>query len=73
MKPNCPNLLTNLAHCYRGQSQELAKQFKSDESMKSLQNARQVSRYLKTVDQSAFVDATNWVYNDNSKLPTPFE
>jgi len=72
-RPNCPTILTNLSHCYRSLSKEYALLNDNKASWEHLKTSRQISRHLKTVDQSAFADATNWIYNDNSKIPMPSE
>jgi tetratricopeptide (TPR) repeat protein len=72
-KPGCPNLLMNIAHCYRALSKEHAIAGNQEKSWQFLADARKITRHLKDVDPSAFAEAVNWIYNDNSKLPAPYK
>jgi tetratricopeptide (TPR) repeat protein len=73
LKPNCANILRNLAQCYRCLAKDHAENMEQRKSFECLDTARKICRHIGQIDMSAFAEATNWTYNDNSKIPTPFE
>jgi SAM-dependent methyltransferase len=69
-RPNNGSFLMALSHCYR----QLALREKDAKKKLDLMiEARDVCKYLREVDISAKTEATNWIYQSNSEIPTPGE
>lgn len=69
-KPKCEAILTAIGNCYR----ELAKRCNdADQSVRYTIDARNIMRFLKDSNLSAFGTGTTWIYNDNANIPMPCE
>lgn len=70
VRPNNPAFVMSMSHCLRQiglrtKNAALRKKF--------LTEARDCCRYLRGVDLQSKAEATNWIYQDNALLQTPFE
>ena len=69
-RPNNAPFLMALSHCFR----EIALRAKDpDDRIKMFAESRDCCRYLRDIDLQMRNDCVNWIYRDNSELPTPHE
>jgi SAM-dependent methyltransferase len=69
-RPSNSNGLTSLSHCLRNLS---SRALDEKDSHKLLKEASKVMRHVKVVAIEKMAESQNWVFSDNSSLPTPFE
>lgn len=70
LRPNNTPFLTALSHCYR----ELALRSKEPKAkLDYLNESRSVWKYIRTIDVQSKGEATNWIYQLSSEIPTPNE
>lgn len=70
MRPNTPGVFTALSNAFRTLGE---RSIEEKDKIKFFIESREASQILKDVSLQNFVDATNWIMFDNSKIPTPFE
>lgn len=70
MKPNDATILINMGHCFR---QLAALEENAEEKYRLYHQAAKVSSAAKLFSKSCERDATTWMMDDFSNIPTPFE
>jgi hypothetical protein len=70
MKPEEPGFLISMSNCFRFMGEQHDDQ---TSKFKLIARAREISNYLRQTNMSSLNEATSWIYQDNSKLPTPME
>ena len=70
VRPNQAPFLTALAHCL---NQLSLRDKDAEKKIKLLTESRDVWKYIRDVDEQCKAEATNWIYQINSELPTPSE
>lgn len=69
-RPNNASFLMALSHCFR----EIALRAKDPaDKLKMFVESRDCVRYLRDIDLQSKNDAVNWIYKDNSMIPTHHE
>lgn len=69
-RPNNASFLMALSHCFR----EIAMRATDPQDrLRMFSESRDCARYLRDIDLQMKNDAVNWIYRDNSELPTPHE
>jgi len=70
LRPNNASFLMALSHCFR----EIALRATDPaDKLKMFVESRDCVRYLRDIDLQSRNDAVNWIYKDNSMIPTPHE
>lgn len=70
LRPNDPQALTALGHCYR---QMGVKSGDPKEKERCMKEAREVMKYLQATSKQLSFESITWQMQDNSMLPMPFE
>jgi len=67
-KPNNGGILGAMSHCLR----HMADKSNDPAEQQHLRNeAREMMRYLKTIDMNTVAESVNWIYRDNAGIPIP--
>lgn len=72
-RPANPPTIHRLSQCHRLMGEEYFKQGEHIEGLKATAKARNLMKYLRAVSMADEGVAVSQIYEDNAKLPTPFE
>ena len=73
LRPANTSALHNLAKCHRSIGLAAFVQGEIGKGFQGTAKARNIMKYLREVSAADEVEAVNRIYDDNAKLPTPFE
>lgn len=70
MRPNDASMLISIGHCFRNMANEAKNE---DERIKFMIEARNVTQFLRATSTQHHAEATNWIMQDNTKIPIPVQ
>jgi len=73
LKPNEPQSLSMLGHCYRQMAKRAEREGDLNKMVKLLHESRQVMSFLEKTSKQCSPDAMSWIMQDNAMIPAPFE
>ena len=73
MRPTNSQAAKGLSHSWRQLGHHLLKNGDQKKGLECLVKSRNVMRYVRETSPADIAESVNWIYDDNARLPTPFE